>query len=163
MKSATGKLVGIAIKKASREPMILIQNAHVTINYGIENDYKGSIKKRQITIVSREAWDEACAQIKIKLPWTERRANLLVEGVPLFNTTDNYLCIGDIVLKINGKTTPCRRMDEVAQGLLDALDAYWRCGVKCSVIQGGKITIGDVVTVCHTADISGFVNENRDE
>lgn len=41
-----GKLLGIALKKASREPMIIVNEAHVTINDGIENDYKGSIKKK---------------------------------------------------------------------------------------------------------------------
>lgn len=141
-----GKLLGIAIKRASREPMILVEDAYVTIHNGIENDYKGSIKKRQITVLAREAWDEACAQIQVKLPWTSRRANLLIEGISLIDTMDSVLRIGDVVLKINGKTTPCRRMDEIAQGLMDSLDTHWRCGVKCSVIKGGKIAVGDVVT-----------------
>ncbi|MCF6148829.1 MAG: MOSC domain-containing protein [Candidatus Kuenenia sp.] len=154
MKSTTGKLIGIAIKKASREPMILVEHATVTVDEGIENDYKGSIKKRQITVLACEAWDEACAQIKVELHWTSRRANLLIEGVSLMNSTDNLLCIGDVVLKINGKTTPCWRMDEIAQGLMDSLNTDWRCGVKCSVIKGGEISVGDAVTVCSLTESS---------
>lgn len=154
-----GKLLGIAVKKASREPMIIVEKAHVTINDGIENDYKGSIKKRQITVLAREAWDEACADIKMILPWTSRRANLFIEGVSLFDTKDTFLRIGDVVLKINGKTTPCWRMDEIAHGLMDSLESFWRCGVKCSVVKGGKISIGDDVAICQTADIAGIAEE----
>ncbi|WP_169704144.1 MOSC domain-containing protein [Candidatus Kuenenia stuttgartensis] len=91
--------------------MILsVNEAHVTINDGIENDYKGSIKKRQITVLTHEAWDEACARHKRRyLPWTNRRANLFIEGVSLVDTKDTFLRVGDVVLKINGKTTPCWR------------------------------------------------------
>lgn len=84
---------------------------------------------------------------------------MFIEGVSLVDTKDTFLRVGDVVLKINGKTTPCWRMDEIAHGLMGSLESFWRCGVKCSVIKGGKISIGDDVTICQTAEITGIAEE----
>ena len=50
-----GKLLAIAYKKASREPMEEVSNTNISNEMGLENDYKGSKSaKRQITILLRE-------------------------------------------------------------------------------------------------------------
>ena len=140
-----GKLLGIAIRAKSRAPMREFERIEITTEEGCRGDARGKPGKRQVTVLSREAWEAACADLGQTLPWTARRANLLVEGLDLAESKSALLCIGDVVLEISGETDPCRRMTKVAKGLRESLTPAWRGGVCCRVIQGGRINIGDAV------------------
>ncbi|MBS4062170.1 MAG: MOSC domain-containing protein, partial [Bacteroidetes bacterium] len=103
--------------------------------------------KRQVTVLSEEAFNEACAELGAALPWTIRRANLLISGINLENSKGKSLEIGDVVLEITGETDPCYRMDEQFEGLKDALQPNWRGGVTCRVVSEGNINLGDEVNL----------------
>lgn len=140
-----GKLLGIAIRQKSRSPMIPLDRAEVTTGKGVVGDFRGRPGSRQVTVLSREAWQAACEQIGQTLHWTVRRANLLVEGIELPKTIGRKIHIGEIVLEICGETDPCERMDAQVSGLTAALSPEWRGGVCCRVIIGGEILVGDEV------------------
>ena len=42
--------------------------------------------KREVTLLSAEAWAEVCRELGADLPWHKRRANFLVEGIDLAGT-----------------------------------------------------------------------------
>lgn len=123
--------------------------AAITAAAGLEGDFKGSkYPRRQITVLTREAWEAALADLGPPLlPWTARRANLLVEGVSLPKAIGGILAIGDVRLEVTGQTYPCVRMEEARAGLLKALASDWRGGVTCRVLAGGRISLGDVAEV----------------
>ena len=81
------------------------------------------------------------------MPWTVRRANLLIEGLDLRETTGARLRIGDVVLQVSCETEPCYRMEEAVPGLKAALEPGWRGGVCCRVVKGGAITPGVAVAL----------------
>ena len=147
-----GKLLGIAIKKAKRAPMILKEEAIITTKKGVEGDYRGKPGNRQVTVVSQESWDKACQDLNHSLPWIARRANLLVDGIVLEKSTYTFLQIGNLVLEITGETKPCHRMDEFFQGLKEVLKPDWRGGITCKVIKSGRVKINDVVTLSDLTD-----------
>lgn len=142
----TGKLLGIAIREQSRAPMSELTTALVTTESGCQNDFRGKPGQRQVTILSREAWDAACAEIGESLDWTTRRANLLVEGFDLKHSQGATVTIGELVLLVTGETDPCGRMVEAHPKLKDALTPVWRGGALCRVISDGQISVGDSVT-----------------
>lgn len=142
-----GKLLGIARKAESRAPMEQVAQAAVHMETGIEGDCRGMVENRQVTVLSRESWEDVCSDLEVDLPWTARRANLFVEGVPLMGRIGQHLRIGYVLLEITEETRPCSRMDEAHDGLRQALMPEWRGGVTCRVIAGGPITIGDSVKV----------------
>lgn len=145
---SAGTLKQIAIRHESRAPMEELTQADITVEDGVTGDYRGKLlKKRQVTVLSAEAWALACAEVGEALPWTIRRSNLLVEGISLQGTVGQLLHVGDAILKISGETTPCQRMEEAQSGLLSALEPDCRGGVLCTVIQSGQATIGDAVTL----------------
>lgn len=112
---------------------------------GLEGDFRGRTRNRQVTVLSREAWAAACAAVGADLPWTTRRANLLVEGLDLEETTGQRLHIGEVVLEITGETRPCTRMEEAHAGLREALTPGWRGGVTCRVVTPGTVRTGATV------------------
>jgi MOSC domain-containing protein YiiM len=140
-----GQLVGIAYKTEKYGSMHTISSAMVGTETGVSPDYRGLPGKRQVTVLSKEAFEAACSELETLLPWTIRRANLLISGTELENSTGKQLRIGDLVLEITGETEPCYRMDEQHDGLKIALQSAWRGGVTCRVIQGGNIKTGDEV------------------
>jgi MOSC domain-containing protein YiiM len=141
------KLIGIAIRQRKQAPMQTLQQAQVSPAQGIEGDFKRKPGKRQITVLSVKQWQLACNEINANLPWTIRRANLLVDGIEFCDAMlGKRLKIGDIELQIMAETEPCHKMDEQSQGLRAALTPNWRGGVCCQVISGGEINTGDTLT-----------------
>jgi len=100
---------------------------------------------RQITVVSSESWADACTELGKEVPWTLRRANLLVKGISLLNSTGKKLVVGEVEMEVTFETKPCPVMDTAEQGLKDALVVEWRGGVLCKVIREGRIQNGDIV------------------
>jgi MOSC domain-containing protein YiiM len=149
-----GQLLGIAVRSATRAPMETKQCVQITEQSGVEGDYRGKYGPRQITVLSQEAWNEACKDVQTELPWTTRRANLLISGLELEQTTRKILQIGDVRLAITGETEPCERMDMQHQGLRKTLTPAWRGGVTCFVMTEGEIQVGDEVELLSSTDSS---------
>lgn len=141
-------LTGIAIKQASRSPMQAMDSAAITLEKGVQGDFRGMPGNRQITLLSHESWKQTCDELRVELSWLTRRANLLLDGIS-FSTSDvgKILAIGDVWLEITRETDPCKRMDEAHQGLKNALTPSWRGGVCCRVLKGGQVSAGDMVTI----------------
>lgn len=139
------KLLGIATHAEKRGKLEQLQSAPVTLEKGIAHDFRGKPGKRQVTVLTLEGWQAACADAGVELDWTERRANLLVEGLDLQSSAGQVLKIGGAKLLITKETDPCERMEEVRCGLYQALLPEWRGGVCCQVVEAGQIHVGDVV------------------
>ena len=136
----------IAIKNRSRVAMQSIDSAQISVNSGILGDFRGPQKDRQITILSEDAWQKACREIDVELPWTTRRANLLVDGVEFDESyTNRRVRIGEVELVVTRETNPCSLMDAQQAGLTAALTPDWRGGICCNVVKLGIVKLGDRV------------------
>lgn len=142
-----GKLIGIATRTKTKAPMDVHSSAEVTFEKGVLNDSRGKKVggKRQVTVMSIESWDAVCVELNTQLNWTTRRANFLVSGIPLLETTGNTLRIGSVQLEITGELVPCNRMDEQFEGLTNSLSKNWRGGVTCKVLKEGQADLNDLV------------------
>lgn len=136
----------IAIKNRPHAAMQVIDSARVTVANGILGDFRGTQQGRQITLLSESAWHKACAEVGAELPWTTRRANLLVDDVEFdASYVGKTVRVGDVELRVTEETDPCSRMDAQHQGLTAALTPEWRGGICCDVIKAGNIKVGDQV------------------
>jgi MOSC domain-containing protein YiiM len=144
--STLGIVKGIAVRDASRAPMQEQQQVEVTLQQGIVQDYRGT-GLRQVTFLDAGQWQEVLDELGVELPWYTRRANVLVEGIDLPGTVGRRLQVGACRFAIGGETTPCQRMDELSPGLRRILAPALRGGVWGKVLQGGALSVGDVVQV----------------
>jgi MOSC domain-containing protein YiiM len=101
--------------------------------------------KRQVTIITREAWEDVMRELGAAVAPETRRANLLVSGVGLANTRGRVLRIGQCRVRIYGETKPCWQMEEAHAGLQSALCPAWRGGAFAEVLDDGQIAVGDRV------------------
>lgn len=145
MTAVRGHLRGIAIRPAKRAAMIAHGTAWIHVGAGIGGDFGRRPGRSQVTVLSEEAWRGACDDVGAVLPWTMRRANLFVSGIPLKPLAGSRIAIGGVVLEVTGETDPCRRMDEAHAGLRRALATAACGGVRCRVLSGGEVAIGDEV------------------
>lgn len=141
-------LTAIAYRTKPKAPMTEIECVEISCEQGLVPDTRGKPGKRQVTLLSVHSWQDVCAELNADLPWTMRRANLLIEGLR-FNQDDvgKIVQIGDVRLQVTVETDPCQRMDDQHQGLLAALTPHWRAGVCCRVLQSGRVQVGDTVQV----------------
>ncbi len=148
---AGGILKGIARHAFSRGPIELVSSVRVTVETGIDGDFRGALKpgrnNRQVSLMEVGDWAAAMRDVGHDLPWWERRANLLVEDFDLPQVRGARVRIGTVLLEITKECDPCSRMETVAEGLRGALIADWRGGALARVIEGGMIAVGDTIRI----------------
>ena len=130
-----------------------LQEALIGETFGVEGDARGAkYPRRQVTVLAREDFEAALLDLAgpagpPELPWTARRANLLVEGLRLPRAKGAVIAVGSALLEVTAQTVPCERMNEAYPGLLKALYPVWRGGVTCRVSKGGIVKIGERVSI----------------
>lgn len=140
----SGRLEAIWSKRAHRGPMDALEQATLVPGTGLEGSV-GRSTRRQVTVIEREVWDRVQEELHRAIPFSARRANLMISGIRLEETRGQLLRIGETVIRIGGHTTPCERMDEACEGLRAKLEPHWGGGAFAQVVTGGIIRIGDAV------------------
>ena len=140
-----GELLEIWLKRSHGEPMISLSEAEVIAGEGIKGSAKEPHMSRQVTVLSKESWEAATESISKFVEPKERRANFIVNGVNLEKTIGKILQIGELKIEVTGETVPCKLMNEVSEGLRDALTPEWRGGITGVVINDCSVKKGDLV------------------
>lgn len=149
----TARLLGIARHGRPRGTIETVDHIHVSIEGGLDGDFRGAVKpggkgRRQVSLIRENDWSAAMAELGADIHWSARRANLLIEGIDLFETAGAIVRIGpDLRLAITQECDPCSRMDEIAPGLKTALTPHWRGGALARVVSPGDIRVGDAIEI----------------
>ena len=141
-----GEVTAIWIKRARGGPMDPVSEAEMEAGHGIAgNANRGG--RRQVTVISEEAWAAAVADVGVDVPPQARRANVLLRGIDLFESQGKILRLGACVIRLLGRTRPCEQMDEAQDGLRLALEPAWRGGAFGEVLAGGTLRVGDAASL----------------
>ena len=148
-----GVVAGLARHAYPKAPMEVLDRAEITPSHGVAGDHRGLRKpgspgRRQVTLMEGSDWAAAMAEVGADHPWWSRRCNIAVDGLDLPQVAGALLRLGgDVILEVTRFTDPCQRMDALAPGLCAALTRDWRGGVCSRVVQGGTVTVGDLIRV----------------
>jgi MOSC domain-containing protein YiiM len=143
-----GQIAGIARHSERRGPIETLTSVRVSPEFGVEGDRNGGKEKRQVSLLEAGDWAAAMSETGGDLPWWERRANFLVDGLDLPQRDGVRLRIGeDVVLEVRAEIDPCDRMEELQPGLRQALTPDWRGGAGAKVISGGTVSVGDEIRI----------------
>ena len=139
--SARGSIVSIRLCVGHREPMKSVESADMVAGYGIEGDRhataKGPRTRRQVLLMDAETLGD------FGLAGGQTRENVTTRGIDLHALpAGSRLALGDeAVVEITGFCDPCGRMDEIRDGLREAM--VDRRGMLATVIVGGSVKVGD--------------------
>ncbi|MDR4504788.1 MAG: hypothetical protein MRK01_08390 [Candidatus Scalindua sp.] len=145
--SKTAEVVSIHIvrkRTLAEEPCNYVA---VRPNFGIEGDYRsGKYQGSQVTLVEAETMDEASRRLGYKISGGASRRQIMVKGISLNQLTGCRLRLGSIVVEGDALCKPCNNMDwRIGSGAKEAMDG--KGGIRCRVIKGGRLRVGDRVTI----------------
>jgi MOSC domain-containing protein YiiM len=128
-----------------RKAMKALDEATAVADRGFEGCIHGRHgSKRQVLLVDGETLAEFGLEPGMV------RENVTTVGLNVDGLKQGQrLAIGGAVLEVTIPCEPCHRMDEIRLGLQEALKD--RRGVLCRVIEGGRISRGDVIEIREAA------------
>ncbi len=85
------RLLGIAIKPTGQKQLQLLDETRLSVERGVVGDSRGQPGPRQVTLLSLASWHEACDVVGVELDWLTRRANLLIDELPLIDSTGSQI------------------------------------------------------------------------
>jgi MOSC domain-containing protein YiiM len=147
------RIAGIARHDRPFGPVEVLDSAQLIEGQGVAGDFRGTLKagsdgRRGVVLLEAADWTEATAECGAELPWWERRANLLVEGLDLPQRPGAKLGIGTgVLVEITQECAPCERMEALHPGLRQALTPDWRAGARARVLRGGSVAVGDEIRI----------------
>ena len=124
---------------AHGEPMREFEEVWAVENKGFRECLHGrSGSTRQVLLMDQETLEE------FGIAPGMARENLTTRGIALGTLPlGQRLRAGEVLLEVTKPCTPCHLMDEIREGLQEAIRG--RRGVLCRVVEGGHIRRGDSV------------------
>ena len=149
-----GRLAGIARHERKFGPMETLDGIAVDRAGGVTGDCASAVasrkasRKRQVSLIERESWEAALAELGGELGWWHSRRNFLLDGLRVPRAVGTRVQIGaSLVIEITDQCTPCYRMDALLPGLHDAMRPDWRGGFVARVEQDGAVRVGDEIRI----------------
>ena len=150
-----GKLLAIAIAAQAKGPMEDVAFVEAIAGEGLRGDRYGAgtgaaqlqgrrKPENEVTLIAREAIEAANDEFNLTIDHLDTRRNLLTEGVPLNELIGKTFRVGPVTLKGLERCEPCGYLQKrTFPWIKPALKG--RGGLRCCVIEGGTITVGDAI------------------
>lgn len=150
-----GTVEYIHIAPAASKPMAALTTAMVIQGRGIQDDryanhvgfYSGGPSAgRQVTLIESEVIEAVATTLGVSFTAHDSRRNITTRGIRLNPLIGKQIQIGMVVLDAVRLCDPCRYLETlvghpVMQPLLEG------GGIRCDVVTGGVIRVGDAVQV----------------
>ena len=147
-KQPAGRIEAIYITAVSEEPMLSLESVNAITGCGLEGDRycidePGDKSFENLTLIEQEAYDHLAA-IDLELPTNALRRNLLTSGIELNPLVGKEFMIGEVRCIGTELADPCNYIQgRTMPGVLKAM--VGRGGLRCQILGGGTISVGDVV------------------
>jgi uncharacterized protein len=150
-----GRLAAIQIAPKAGEALQNMDEVELQAGVGIVGDRYASKQGswsdvegngREVTLIAQEDLDAIEAEYGIHFTQEQTRRNLLTVGVPLTHLIGKRFRIGDVVLQGKRSCEPCNTMaTRSGHGQAGLSAMLHRGGLRCDVITGGTIRLGDSI------------------
>jgi len=140
----TGHVLHLFVKPGHGLPMREVRAVLAVAGQGLEGDASFGQPRRHVLLVDQAILEE------FNLQPGQTRENIVLAGLSLTGLeAGTRLRVGEAVLEVTGGGTTCGLMDSIRPGLREAIRG--QRGLLARVDKGGRIGVGDVVTLEPTA------------
>lgn len=140
-----GRIEWIGIRPGRGEPIVILAEAEITIENGVEGDRYGGRpgSARQVTLISAEHLQAVGSMLgQAPIDPTLPRRNIVVCGINLLALKGKQFNIGNAVLEYTGLCHPCSKMETaLGAGGYNAMRGHG--GITAKVIKSGHIAVGN--------------------
>jgi MOSC domain-containing protein YiiM len=149
----TGEVVAIHMAANAEGEMRSVENVEAVAGRGLVGDRyylaigtysdKGG-SDRQVTLVETEALEGLAREYHIELLPGASRRNITTRGVALNHLVDREFTVGPARLRGLRLCEPCKHLEAVV-GLPVRPGLVHRGGLRCEILAGGEIGVGDAI------------------
>jgi MOSC domain-containing protein YiiM len=151
----TGEVVHIHITPKAEQPMVALQEVRALAGQGLEGDryfaHVGTYSDtpgsgREVTLIESEQIELVEREHGVRLSPGQSRRNITTRGISLNDFVDKELRVGEVVLRGTRLCEPCEYLQGLVgqDGLVKAL--VHRAGLRCDIVSGGTIRVGDSIS-----------------
>lgn len=144
-KGTQGFIYSIQLCPGHRRDMKEVKYVEAVENFGLVGDRHAiTDSSRQVFLIELETLEE------LGLKPGQVKENIATKGIFLMQLLPTQqLKIGrQVIIEITKPCTPCNRMDEIRQGLVQEIAG--RRGMLAGVVRGGQIRRGDQINILQT-------------
>jgi MOSC domain-containing protein YiiM len=140
-----GEVVSIHIVRQRNGVAEPVERATAQTNFGLEGDWRSRRNRAgQLTLIEAEVLEEVSQRLGADVPPGASRRQVVVRGVRLNGLLGQRIRIGGVRVFVETPCDPCARMEEtIGAGARAALEG--RGGVRCFVLSGGELRVGDAI------------------
>ena len=143
-----GKVHKIGISKNKGNNITDVNEVNVVRGMGIENDRffkKDNNKISQITLIELENINYYNKLYNENIPAINFRRNIITEGIKLNDLLNTEFFVGEIKLKAHDLCRPCKYLQESLNQKNLVKEFLHKGGLRCEILNSGKISIGDMI------------------
>lgn len=153
--TGTGTVAALLVAADAEAPMTPVPSAAAVAGRGLEGDrygagrgtFSGRGRGYELTLVAAEALEEA------GVSWEEARRNVVTRGIDLNALAGRAFRVGSVECIGRRLAEPCAHLERLTRpGIMRPL--VHRAGLRADILTGGRIEIGDAVTVSEWTSIS---------
>lgn len=146
-------LSAIFIAESAGMPMHSMPEVEAITNQGLVGDryfnktgYWDPVEGCQLTLISEHDLKLARQGNKLEFDEGQHRRNLVIKGIKTKALKDKQFQIGDVIFSYEKPRPPCGYLNKIeGRGMAKALS--YNSGICIKVIQGGKLRVGDLLTI----------------
>ena len=101
---------------------------------------------REVTLIASEAIEAVEAEFGVKLAPGESRRNITTLGIDLNDFVERELRVGEAVLRGVRLCEPCEHLEGLVGQADTTRSLVHRGGLRCDIVSGGTIRVGDQIT-----------------
>lgn len=151
-----GRIEAIVVRGTPRDPARRVEATTALVGIGLADDRLGQrgeaeLSTRQVTLIQLEHLPLIATFARsAPIDPVDLRRNLVVSGINLLTLKNAKVRVGEALIEIVGPCAPCSRMEEViGPGGYAAMRGHG--GMTARILEGGRIAVGDVVSVAPPA------------
>ena len=144
------EIIKIGISKNHNQEIIEVTKINLVAGKGIVGDrhFKDfNDPYNQLSIIESENIDEYNFKNKLNIPLLKFRRNIVTKGIRLNELVQKRIKIGSVKLEVIDLCRPCRHLSEELKRNDIIKEFLRKGGVRCQIINDGKISIGDQIKI----------------
>tara|TARA_B100000787_G_scaffold116383_1_gene86882 strand:- start:149 stop:592 length:444 start_codon:yes stop_codon:yes gene_type:complete len=144
------KIIEIGITELNNKEIVRVNEIDLIAGKGVIGDrhFKDyNDPYNHLSIIESENIDEYNKKYNLNIPYLNFRRNIITRGIRLNNLIEKKIIIGNVKLDVIDLCRPCRHLSEKLDKDNIIKEFLRKGGIRCEVLNNGKISINDKIKI----------------